>query len=357
MREAITSLASRRNRGQHAGLLLHRFLAEAATGENGNPEEKRALLNAAISAADNSVLHSLYKPAFERWKKSLPDLTTANDFSTEGRLIVGLGTENVLETGIRLHHTYGLPIIPGSALKGLAAHYCHEAWGQLSSGENATEENKCFRRGWSEEGQEYHRLLFGATDDGGCLVFHDAWLLPDSRNPLVMDVMTPHHPKWIDGKVPPTDFDRPIPVPFVSVSGKFRIAVSWNGPMSEKAACWTNLGFELLTEALQEWGVGGKTSSGYGRLIEVDANRRKPAYSAEALGLPTIGSLVTAIVLKPPKKTNQPWRAKIVLHTGEERSGPIEPIEQTPSNMAPGKEIQLVVTHVDERAVRFTWPK
>ena len=49
--------------------------------------------------------------------------------STAGRLIVGLGSENVLETGIRLHHTYGLPIIPGSAFKGLAAHYCHEAWG------------------------------------------------------------------------------------------------------------------------------------------------------------------------------------------------------------------------------------
>ena len=61
------------------------------------------------------------------------------------------------------------------------------------------------------------------------------WLTPESSNPLVMDVMTPHHPKWIDGGKAPTDFDSPIPVPFVSVCGKFRVAVSWHGPVSEKA--------------------------------------------------------------------------------------------------------------------------
>src|SRR5207237_5666779 len=112
----------------------------------------------------------------------------------------------------------------------------------------------------------HHRLLFGTTDDSGCLIFHDAWLTPDSPNPLVMDVMTPHHPKWLDGAVPPTDFDSPVPVPFVSVGGAFRVAVSWHGPVSGKAQYWTELGFDLLAEALREWGVGGKTSSGYGRL-------------------------------------------------------------------------------------------
>ena len=38
--------------GQHAGLLLQRaYLCENATGDNGNPNEKRAIFQAAISAA------------------------------------------------------------------------------------------------------------------------------------------------------------------------------------------------------------------------------------------------------------------------------------------------------------------
>ena len=130
---------------------------------------------------------------------------------------MGLGSENVLETGIRLHHTYGLPVIPGSTLKGLAAHYCHEVWGELAAGDAASDEKKRFRR---DAGRFTIASLFSATDDSGCLVFHDAWLTPDSPNPLVMDVMTPHHPRWLDGTAPPTDFDSPVPVPFVSAAGR-----------------------------------------------------------------------------------------------------------------------------------------
>jgi CRISPR-associated protein Cmr6 len=51
----------------------------------------------------------------------------------QGRLIVGLGGDNVLETGLTLHHTYGVPLIPGNALKGLAAHYCDQVWGQADA--------------------------------------------------------------------------------------------------------------------------------------------------------------------------------------------------------------------------------
>jgi CRISPR-associated protein Cmr6 len=370
VRRPIINLARRREHGQHPGLLLQRFLSEPATGENGNPAEKRAILTAAIAAAVNSELRALYRSAFERWQRSLPELTAANDFITGGRLIVGLGSENVLETGIRLHHTYGLPVIPGSALKGLTAHYCHEVWGQQAAGDVAPNESKRFRRPTQEEDEAYRkflkgerarpddnyfRLLFGNTDDSGCITFHDAWLTPDSPAPLVLDVMTPHHPKWVDGAVPPTDFDSPVPVPFVSASGTFRIAVSWTGPESEKAANWTELVFALLNQALNEWGVGGKTSSGYGRLAEVDPNRRKKPFSAAALGLPGVGTKVTAILLDAPKK-NKPWRAKLTLRTGKDLAGPIEPVERTPVGAAPGKPVQLMVAHVDEKSIRFSWP-
>jgi Uncharacterized protein predicted to be involved in DNA repair (RAMP superfamily) len=39
---------------------------------------------------------------------------------TASRLVVGLGAGNVLETSLTLHHIFGIPYIPASALKGVA---------------------------------------------------------------------------------------------------------------------------------------------------------------------------------------------------------------------------------------------
>lgn len=259
--------------GQHAGLLLQRYLCENATGADGNPEEKRAILQAAINLANNKEVHELYSAAFNRWSETLSKNPAPADLVTAGRLIVGLGSENVLETGIRLHHTYGLPIIPGSALKGLAAHYCDREWGAQDQRFKkptpvADKAYREFLTGGTKPEDNFHRLLFGTTDDSGCIIFHDAWLKLDSHNPLVLDVMTPHHPRWLDGSVAPTDFDSPVPVPFLSVTGTFRVAVSWRGPEHKQAQDWTSLALELLRDALKNWGIGGKTSSGYGRLVE-----------------------------------------------------------------------------------------
>ena len=256
----------RRPSGTNPGLLLQRFLACPAEGNEFAVNEKRALLDAAIQAAQSEPLRAIYGHAFTRWNDSFANdaLHPSTDLCTMGRLIVGLGSENVLETGIRLHHTYGLPVIPGSALKGLAAHYCDHSWGKRGQ----ADENQRFRGGGKGD---CYNLLFGTTEDGGVIAFHDALIVPASldRGGLMLDVMTPHHPKWQTDKVAPTDFDSPIPVAFLSVSGMFRVRVSWAGPPEcQEAGKWTDLAFYLLKEALAEWGVGGKTSSGYGRLVD-----------------------------------------------------------------------------------------
>lgn len=282
MRTPIIALRnSRKDRGQHSGLLLQRYLCEAATGKEGNPGERREILQAAINAAANADVQSLYQKAYGRWNASLPKAPPPVDLATQERLIVGLGSENVLETGIRLHHTYGMPIIPGSALKGLAAHYCDQVWGERGN-PRPSDESLRFRsdreadrknnRAAEPQG-DFHRLLFGNTDDSGCIVFHDAWYVPDSETePLKLDVMTPHHPDYNrDPSDPkfcaPTDFDNPTPIPFLSVKGNFHIAVSWHGPEHDESQKWAELALSLLRDTLFEWGVGGKTSSGYGRLV------------------------------------------------------------------------------------------
>jgi CRISPR-associated protein Cmr6 len=74
--------------------------------------------------------------------------------------------------------------------------------------------------------------------------------------------MTPHHGKYYltPEANAPTDFDDPNPVTFLSVTGKFRLAVSCQNQE------WADFTLKLLKAALKDWGIGGKTSSGYGRM-------------------------------------------------------------------------------------------
>ncbi len=285
MRQAIIAWAKRREHGHHPGLLLNRFLTAPATGQDREQAERRDLMRSAIAASRSPALVSLYALAYSRWKAGLPQppagIATDAVLKTAGRLIVGLGNESVLETGICLHHTYGVPVIPGSALKGLASHYCDQVWGLTHWGDKAPQENKDYRRCGP-----FHNLLFGTTADGGVIRFEDAWILPESlttdKEGLLRDVMTPHHTDWqTDPTTPPTDFDSPVPVSYVSAAGRFHVAVSWQGADHPDCWRWAGHAFLLLQEALKEWGVGGKTSSGYGRMAAANLETSAPNPSAE----------------------------------------------------------------------------
>lgn len=231
----------------HAGLVLDCYLSEQE-----NPEARRGLLGVARTAAGNAK--TLYEKAFKRWEKSLAGAETAR-LKTDGRLIAGLGIESVLETGLRLHHTYGTPMIPGSSIKGVTAHYCAEVWG---------EKDEQFRAGGAA-----YKVFFGEQEDKGFLTFHDAWMLPASlSNGLVEDVMTPHYGSYYMNGAVPADTMNPNPVAFLSVQGVFLVAVEGED-RSQKGKQWAQVGMTLCREALGEWGVGGKTRAGYGRLVKI----------------------------------------------------------------------------------------
>ena len=369
MRNPIIALRNRRaTHGQHAGLLLQRYLCENATGEDGNPEEKRAILHAAINAATNEHVRALYKSAFDRWSAALPTDPAPVDLATTGRLIVGLGSENVLETGIRLHHNFGMPIIPGSALKGLAAHYCDQVWGieDAKFRKSTRPEDDAYQKYLKGQGPKpadnYHRLLFGTTDDSGCIVFHDAWYVPGSSpQPLVLDVMTPHHPKWLDGSAPPTDFDSPKPVPFLSVTGKFRVAVSWNGPQHSDAARWTEAVLTLLKQALADWGIGGKTSSGYGRFSEGSASSHQDVAHA------TSTKSVTARVPVLPAKRDSGTRTTVRIIGTRDKGFDVEEegrlqgtltVGTKPADVQAniGDNVDVEVHNDDPKKPQYRWP-
>lgn len=360
MRQAIINLETRRAYASHPGLILQRFLVRQS-----DPEERRKLLDAARDAARSDSLRAVYAEAYRQWERSFAGGTPfrSERLTNAGRIMVGLGSENVLETGLRLQHTYGVPIIPGSALKGLAAHYCDEVWGQRHLGDAAPQENKRFRRKRpADEGEgEYHRLLFGTTEDGGVITFHDAWIVPESLadGALHLDVMTPHHPKWQTNEAPPTDFDSPNPVSFLSVAGTFDVRISWSGPAGtppDKAEAWAGLAMEILREALAEWGIGGKTSSGYGRLVPAvsiaGARQPPPAGPAKPKVLPKPGDKVEAQLLEERTKKGG-WRA---IHAPSGLSGPIQNSGDVPSDRTAGDTLELIVASATERGLDFRYP-
>ncbi len=87
--------------------------------------------------------------------------------------------------------------------------------------------------------------------------------MPDQAypQPLKKDTVTGHHQEYNKGdNVPPADWDRPTIIPFISVHGKFLIAISGD----EKAK---PVAMEILRLALLNEGIGAKTSSGYGRMV------------------------------------------------------------------------------------------
>ena len=246
----------------HAGLLLAKYLKQQS-----DIDSRKILLNMAASAAFDPALYDLYKKAYERWQAA-----TSRDcqrhFEVNDRMIAGLGASNVLETGITLHHTYGVPYIPGSSLKGLCSHYCDEVLGELDKKFKCIDKKKdctCRDKNNCECGGELHAIIFGNTDSCGCIDFHDAWITPESlkNGCLLRDVMTPHHAKYYEGGSPPTEYDSPNPVSFLSVSGKFLIMLSCRDE-SSNAKKLISLVWKILGLALQNAGIGGKTAGGYG---------------------------------------------------------------------------------------------
>jgi CRISPR-associated protein Cmr6 len=289
-RERITSLywqsqnKTLTERSAHSGLLLAKYLKEHDSAKNA----KRQLLDVASKASSRAA--PLYDLAFRRWEATLANSqdypAASNRFHIQGRMAIGLGGASVLETGLTLHHTYGTSMIPGSALKGLAAHYCDQVWGL---------ENTEFRlivKELDEKGKqrtrpgEYYATIFGSQQDAGHISFHDAWITPQGLGTaLQIDVMTPHHQKYYgepqeSDEHPPTDFDDPVPVAFLSITGEFLVALTCDVP-GPNGRQWVDLTFELLTRALKEWGIGAKTNSGYGRLKLGPAPRPEEAQPKE----------------------------------------------------------------------------
>jgi CRISPR-associated protein Cmr6 len=253
--------------GTHLGLWLDRGLAEQP-GINANGGAERAPFEAATRKLFDEVLTiTAQSPAgyyehVKRIQKAAKDLGGVTTFATvQGRMIVGMGAKNALEFGIHLDRTWGVPVIPGSSLKGIAA-----AAAQAFAEQVEWRKTKISKDKWRSE--PLNAWLFGCGADAeeanrGAVHFWDAWWVPDndrSKIPVHRDVMTVHHPDYYQkGDAAPSDMDEPRPIPFLSASGTYLI-------VAEGETEWREAALEFLKKGLLELGVGAKTNAGYGRL-------------------------------------------------------------------------------------------
>jgi CRISPR-associated protein Cmr6 len=273
----------------HAGLLLTRYLKEHKPT---NPDERSKLPETpeerVLERATKIASSDAYRNAFNRWRELIrrrgATTVTAQLVSS---LAVGLGNESPLEVGLTVHHTYGMPIIPGSAIKGM----CHRGasrWLQtceemerkrIQSGEITAEE---FNRRVDEMKSQL-KVIFGDTKSASKFVFWDAWYDPNSvyGKPFHRDVITVHHKKYYNkGSDWPTDFDDPNPVPFLVVRPHSEFLFAISAPSVE----WGEYVQKLLKWCLENMGIGGKTNAGYGYFEPVQGAAQHPSTGAIEIG-------------------------------------------------------------------------
>jgi CRISPR-associated protein Cmr6 len=239
----------------NASLWLDKFIFDSrkdANGSQNNDEKAKAEL---VREVTQTILEPpIYKTYFENtWLLHLDNFGAKHRKSkVKNRLAINLGSESVLETNISLHRVFGVPFIAGSSLKGMTAAFIRQ-YGD-----------------WKKDG-DFYITIFGDENNAGFITFYDALYVPNTgfpdkdgvKRPLYSDVMTVHHQDYYGGgNVPPADWDSPNPVPFISATGEYLIALS----APEGCENWLELTFDILGFALATEGIGAKTSSGYGRL-------------------------------------------------------------------------------------------
>lgn len=266
----------------HVGLLIDRYV-----------DDKTKLADTFKRAAE-ATIPPIYRYRFVQWEAALSELSQADAadpaflarawVEAQGRMVVGIGAESVHEVALTLQWVDGAPVIHGSALKGLAAHYAARH---------------------AELDQKYREVLFGTTGAAAYLTWFDAWYVPESApgdRPLVHDIMTVHHPRYYGSRGQeraPWDLDDPNPLPFLSVRGRFLAAV--RGPNQQ----WAEFGLSVLTQALADWGVGAKTSSGYGRFTGL-VNQPATAPGATQQSVPfREHSVIAQLRTIPPNRIRQ----------------------------------------------------
>lgn len=242
-------------------LVILRRLAPAPSAGVAMKDAKEAVLDAATSRP--AFGGALLNAAIARRRAAIEDLGYTRAVATltvncVSPLAIGLSAETPLEVGLTLHGTYGCPVLPGSALKGVAARAAAET------------------PGWDER----RRLqAFGGSgtdpadprDRRGRAMVLDA--LPTAPITLVRDVLTPHvQPYYANPTTqPPAEYWAPVPVGFLTVPPGATFTIHIVGAGGDDAGAVDDLR-AVIARGLVDLGLGAKTAAGYGEMAVIGAD-------------------------------------------------------------------------------------
>ncbi len=276
--------------GTHPGLWIDRYLTEQRVqheivGLTFDKERAVAARTALIKSVVSKKAPEGYADALSRWKLELESQGVRVVWAVVpavGRVLVGAGQKGPAEFGITLHHTWGVPVLPGSSLKGIAASAADrflraDKPGMWERRPNAAE----VRPGAAPNAYD---ALFGDVEEVGAVVFHDAWYIPTAGdNGLHRDVLTVHHPEYYQQGKEYSETEGPNPVPFVSAAGTFLVTLELHPSLDPTThGAWLQHAWESLRLGLEHLGVGAKTNAGYGRVLLPEYAQTKHASIAES---------------------------------------------------------------------------
>jgi CRISPR-associated protein Cmr6 len=233
-----------------------------------------------------------------RWEATCTARSSGQNFiwsmTTAAPLIIGLGAKHILDTAITLDRNTGLPVIPGSALKGLArtvalvklaTHIVEEptlavlpkldgwiaedtnweALAEMCGGTMTEFEQK------HKSTVELFRKQFGFRDQSGSVIFMDGIYAETTAPKYAVDIMNVHYRNYYGAKHDaPSDDQQLNPITYltVGVGQKFNFAVL---PRTQADTEYVAEVKEYLKAGLKEdegYGIGAKTSQGYGIFTE-----------------------------------------------------------------------------------------
>ena len=232
-------------------------------------QAKHATLDALLLGYSNES-HDLYRHAFEEWKQfvsTLPD-TLCFEMETAGPMVVGKGDQNVHEFGMTLQLPWGMPVIPGSAIKGVMSTFVSDRGDELW--------HKAFTGSFKGK---YALIMFGGTDEegrsfAGCLDLLDAWWVPRGKSPFKEDIINVHYQHYYRGQdyrdqeCWPHGMENPVPNKFLVLKPGERFLFVIRGVDSLRG-----LAKNILIQAAGEYGFGSKTRVGYGRMKYVKTEK------------------------------------------------------------------------------------
>ena len=212
-------------------------------------------------------------------------------------LVTGLGESHPSETSMVFDHTSGIPYLPASGIKGVTR-FAHSVSLLFDDEGNFTDTHVVSGKNCEKEiidildetnintlipqifGGDYQDSGINPGKRRGDVIFLDAY--PESIPDLNEEILNPHYQQYHGGEgIPPGDYCNPVPVKFLTVAEKtsfvFRVLVPRHVPEFGKKLR------SALTDALENQGMGAKTSVGYGRfrgLSQHEPPRLKDVFNA-----------------------------------------------------------------------------